>query len=493
MTWQTFDRVKETTTTTGTGALTLAGAMSGFQSFASTCTVGDTFYYGLQAVDSNGNANGVWEVGVGTYSAASTLTRSSVLASSNAGAAVTLPTGTAQVWIDMPAVALAALASSQYAVDQGGFVNGNLDFWSAGTSFTINGAVDTLTADNWIVNAGTGGQIIAAQSARTLGSESALITRPNPYKIELTQNNTPTTNPTLGQKLAGVGQYNGRTITISATVNTPSSGNNFAGFRVTQHFGSGGSPSADVVTNSAAITWVNRSGEHIISGVINVPSITGKTMGTTAGTDYVRVDMVFSLAGGQTTFVTQLQIDVTNPGAATSPAGLGTDGVPLPFRNKGLVLEGLRDGLPLGTVCAFSAGCSTSQSIPGNTATTVTSFTAVKDDSGGAMNFSTGVFTAPVNGWYQVSGQVAFASATYTSGVRVESVLSINGTATIQSAVSLQASFTGALYGPVVGGPTYLTAGQTLTLQAFQSTSSAIALIGAGAAVFLNVALLSAG
>jgi hypothetical protein len=339
MTWQTFDRVKETTTTTGTGALTLAGAMSGFQSFASQCAVGDTFYYGLQAVDSNGNANGVWEVGVGTYSAASTLTRSSVLASSNAGAAVTLPTGTAQVWIDMPAVALAALASSQYAADQGGFIDGNFDFWDTGTSFTVNGATDTYTADMWIVNAGTGGQIVVSQSPRTLGSESALIARPNPYKMELVQNNTPTTNPTLGQKLEGVGQYNGRTITISATVNTPSSGNNFAGFRVTQHFGSGGSPSADVVTNSAAITWVNRSGEHIISGVINVPSITGKTMGTTAGTDYVRVDMVFSLAGGQTTFVTQMQIDVTNPGAATSPAGLGTDGVPLPFRYRGYQIE----------------------------------------------------------------------------------------------------------------------------------------------------------
>lgn len=97
------DRVKETTTTTGTGALTLAGAATGYQAFSAVCSTGDTLYYALQAVDGSGAPTGDWEVGFGTYSGANTLTRTSVLASSNSGAAVSLASGTKQVWLDMPA------------------------------------------------------------------------------------------------------------------------------------------------------------------------------------------------------------------------------------------------------------------------------------------------------------------------------------------------------------------------------------------------------
>jgi len=75
------DRVKETTSTTGTGSLTLTGAASGFRTFASAMTVGDTT--GYCAVDGTS-----WEVGLGTLSASTTLARTAVHASSNAGALV---------------------------------------------------------------------------------------------------------------------------------------------------------------------------------------------------------------------------------------------------------------------------------------------------------------------------------------------------------------------------------------------------------------------
>jgi hypothetical protein len=97
------DRVKETTTTTGTGALILAGAMTGFRAFSSVCSTNDTCYYALQAVDSNGTPTGDWEVGLGTYSGTNTLTRTTVLSSSNSGSAVSLSSGTKQVWIDIAA------------------------------------------------------------------------------------------------------------------------------------------------------------------------------------------------------------------------------------------------------------------------------------------------------------------------------------------------------------------------------------------------------
>ena len=92
------DRVRETTTTTGTGAVTLAGAATGFRAFSSVMTSpSDTCYYAISSASGS-----EWEVGLGTYSAANTLTRTTVLRSSNANAAVSLSAGTKDVYITLP-------------------------------------------------------------------------------------------------------------------------------------------------------------------------------------------------------------------------------------------------------------------------------------------------------------------------------------------------------------------------------------------------------
>ncbi|HEY7821367.1 MAG TPA: hypothetical protein VIG24_00965, partial [Acidimicrobiia bacterium] len=62
------DRVKETTATTGTGALTLAGAVSGFQTFTTALSDADTTYYAVRE-----DSTGEWEVGLGTFTASGTL------------------------------------------------------------------------------------------------------------------------------------------------------------------------------------------------------------------------------------------------------------------------------------------------------------------------------------------------------------------------------------------------------------------------------------
>ena len=93
------DRVKETTTTTGTGAITLAGAAANFVTFSSVLSNGDTTYYAI--VD---DANTDFEVGLGTYATSgNTLTRTTVLASSNSGSAVNLSAGSKEVFINYPA------------------------------------------------------------------------------------------------------------------------------------------------------------------------------------------------------------------------------------------------------------------------------------------------------------------------------------------------------------------------------------------------------
>lgn len=91
------DRVQETTTTTGTGTLTLAGAVTGFQTFSSAIGNTNTTYY---AIFTTGGSE--WEVGLGTVGAG-TLARTTVYASSNAGALVTLSAGTKNVICTYPA------------------------------------------------------------------------------------------------------------------------------------------------------------------------------------------------------------------------------------------------------------------------------------------------------------------------------------------------------------------------------------------------------
>lgn len=92
------DRVQETTTTTGTGTVTLAGAVTGFQSFAVIGNGNTTFYTIADQSGSN------WEVGIGTYTASgTTLARTTVLSSSNSGNLVNFGAGTKNVFVTYPA------------------------------------------------------------------------------------------------------------------------------------------------------------------------------------------------------------------------------------------------------------------------------------------------------------------------------------------------------------------------------------------------------
>jgi hypothetical protein len=90
------DRVKETTTTTGTGTVTLAGASTGFQSFSVIGNANQTYYTITDGTD--------WEVGIGTYtSSGTTLSRDTILESSNSGSAVNFSAGVKDVFVTYPA------------------------------------------------------------------------------------------------------------------------------------------------------------------------------------------------------------------------------------------------------------------------------------------------------------------------------------------------------------------------------------------------------
>ena len=126
------DRVKETTTTTGTGTVTLLGASTGYQSFSAIGN-GNTTYYTIA-----GQSGSEWEVGIGTYtSSGTTLSRDTVLASSNGGSLVVFSAGTKDVFVTQPAETTTVSSNNP---------------GTSGYVLTSNG---TGVAPSWQVNAAT--------------------------------------------------------------------------------------------------------------------------------------------------------------------------------------------------------------------------------------------------------------------------------------------------------------------------------------------------
>lgn len=126
------DRVKETTTTTGTGTLTLAGAATGYQSFAAIGDGNTTYYTIVGAAE--------WEVGIGTYtSSGTTLSRDTVLSSSNSGSLVDLSAGTKDVFVTYP---------SERVITGGGGGIG---------AFVVNA---TTATENYTIDTGTNAQSV---------------------------------------------------------------------------------------------------------------------------------------------------------------------------------------------------------------------------------------------------------------------------------------------------------------------------------------------
>jgi hypothetical protein len=138
------DRVKETSAVVGTGPATLLGAETGYQSFA-VIGNGNLCYYTIQNTESG--YEGEWEVGIGTYTASgTTLSRDTVLSSSNSGSLVVFSTGTKAVFVTYPAERAVALGvTSSLAEDTVPFstVGGHL---TTNNNFQYSPTLNQVTA-----------------------------------------------------------------------------------------------------------------------------------------------------------------------------------------------------------------------------------------------------------------------------------------------------------------------------------------------------------
>jgi hypothetical protein len=150
------DRVKQVTTTTGTGALTLGTSVTGFQVFSAVCSNGDTFHYAVVHL-----TNGSWETGLGTYnSGAGTISRS-VLTSSNSNQLVDFASGNKEIFIT-PVAGNIVLKNNTGAITPGVVKTVTVDFG--------NVPVDALTFSISDSSATTSSLIVVNPSASTANS-----------------------------------------------------------------------------------------------------------------------------------------------------------------------------------------------------------------------------------------------------------------------------------------------------------------------------------
>ena len=262
------DRVKETSTSTGTGTFDLDGAVTGFDTFVAGIADGNTTYY---AIFNQGTTE--WEVGLGTVTdaATDTLARTTVLESSNSDSAVDFAAGTKDVFCTLPA------SKAVYLDGSGNPVNG-VTFKEGGTNFTgglLIGHNTTGTLSTAQNNTGVG---LTALDAITQGDQNTAV------------GGNALTNLTTGSGNTVIGFYAALQTTIGNynTVIGRSSGQSLSEGVYNTFLGGGAGQNITTGSGNVVIGWINAdstTADHQLkigtsNGSSNVTWINGDSTGS---------------------------------------------------------------------------------------------------------------------------------------------------------------------------------------------------------------------
>ena len=331
------DRVRETTTVTGTGSATLLGAVTGYQSF-SVIGNGNTTYY---TIADQGGPN--WEVGLGTWSTGGTLARTTVLASSNSGSLVNFTTGTKDVFVTYP---------SEEAI----YNNGTSIVGPTGSSVAVaNGGTGatTLAANGVIYGNGTGAVGVTAVGTTgqvLVGNTGAAPSWATVSSSLVSSFSAGTTGFTPSTATTGA-------VTLSGTLNIANGGTGITSFGTGVQTALGQN-----VTGSGGIALATS------------PSFTTPNLGTPSAatlTNATGLPVATGISGLGTGVATALAVNVGSAGAfVTFNGALGT-----PSSGVATNLTGTASGLSIGGNAATATSATTA-----TTATNATN-TAITDDT----------------------------------------------------------------------------------------------------------------
>jgi hypothetical protein len=282
------NRVQETTTTTGTGTVTLAGAASGFQSFAVVGNTNTTYYTITSGTD--------WEVGIGTYSTTGpTLARTTILSSSNANAAITL-TGTSTVFSSYPAEKVISDGYGLLPVANGGtgqssYTDGQLLVGNT-TGNTLTKT--TLTAGTNVTITNGSGSITINAADQYVGTVTSVGGTGTVNGITLTGTVTTSGSLTLGGTLSGV------SLTSQVTGTLPVANGGTGATTLTANgvlYGSGTSAIAATAVGTTGQVLVGNTGSAPTWSTLSGIGVTSFSAGTTGLTPSSATTGVVTLAG----------------------------------------------------------------------------------------------------------------------------------------------------------------------------------------------------
>ena len=255
------DRVKQKTTTTGTGTVTLSGSYDGFDTFALIGNSNTTYY----VITDEGT--GDWEVGLGTYTASgTTLSRDTILASSNSGSVVTLGAGTKVVFCGYPAGKSVYLDAS-----------GNLGIAGTVSATNLTGATVTATS-NIHTPALSATNIIAATITATSNIHTPALSATNITAGTVTATSIHT--PSLS-----VTNFIAATITATSNIHTPAlSATNIIAATITA--------TTKIHTVALSATTISATNIHATTKV-HTPALSATNIVATS----VDTDVVFGISG----------------------------------------------------------------------------------------------------------------------------------------------------------------------------------------------------
>jgi len=418
------DRVQQTGTANTTVSFTLSGSVTGYQSFAIVGN-GNTTYYG--ATDTTGN----WEVGIGTYSTTGpTLTRTTILASSNSGSAVTF-SGTITAFVTYPSEKSVNLDGSGNVTTLGTISSGT---WQGSTIQTAYGGTSVTTStgasSNVLRDANsnvTANNFLAGYSAVTAAAGTTVLTASSAYYQRLSGSTTQTfqlpdaTTCVLGQAFVFDNDSSG-TLTIvdnaSGAVDTiPAGGYGYIfAESISTSAGSWGKYALLPANYDFNTTSANFGGATISNAVWNGTTIATGYGGTGLTTFTAANNAIYSTSSSALAAGT-LPVAAGGTGATTFTAngvlyGSGTSALGVTAAGTtGQVLIATTSGAPSwGSVPTTAAVTSFQTSLSGLTPATATTGVVTLAGTLGAANGGTGATT--LTGYVYGNGTSAMTAST---------------------------------------------------------------------------------